>query len=113
MQAINGRLAMLAFVGVAGVELATGQTFLQQLAAPAGAAHAAALAAAVAAASLAPLLAGRVQPEAAFPSINDSYPNSQLPYFWTATAEALNGRAAMVGLAGLLINELVRGAPLF
>ncbi len=44
---------------------------------------------------------------------NDSYPTTQLPYFWTAAAEILNGRAAMIGLVGLLVNELVRGAALF
>ena len=44
---------------------------------------------------------------------NDSYASTQLPYFWTALAEIINGRVAMVGLAGLLVNELVRGAPLF
>jgi hypothetical protein len=27
--------------------------------------------------------------------------------------ETINGRAAMVGLVGLLVNEFVRGAPLF
>ena len=67
-EALNGRLAMLAFVGVAGLELGTGRSLVEQLASPSGAAHAAALGLAVMAASLAPVLAGRVRPEQAFPS---------------------------------------------
>lgn len=78
------------------MELATGKTLVEQAGSPAGAAAAAALAAFVLAASTAPLLLGRVKPEAAFPSENDSYPTSQLPTTWTAVAEKLNGRVAMV-----------------
>ena len=84
---LNGRLAMMAFLGVAGVELATGQTAVQQLSSVGGAGAAVALAAAVSAASLAPLLLGKVKPEAAFPNANDSYANQHLPYFWTGIAE--------------------------
>lgn len=47
------------------------------------------------------------------PLQNDSYAATQLPYFWTALAEIINGRVAMIGLVGLLVTELVRGAPLF
>lgn len=75
---INGRTAMLAFFVTAATELATGKTLLEQAATPAGALGAAALVAAATAASLAPLLLGRVKPEAAFPSANDSYPDRQV-----------------------------------
>lgn len=92
-EAINGRLAMVSFLGIAGVELATGQPILAQAATPAGAAAAAGLALAVSAASLVPLLLGRVKPQAAFPSPNDSFPDRQLPYFWTALAEVRAARA--------------------
>lgn len=110
-EAINGRLAMVSFLGIAAVEVATGQPILAQVATPAGAAAAAGLAVAVSAASLAPLLLGKVKPGDAFPTPNDSYPNRQLPYFWTALAETINGRVAMVALAALLVEELVRGVP--
>lgn len=36
---------------------------------------------------------------------------TELPYFWTALAETINGRVAMVALAALLVEELVRGVP--
>lgn len=91
-EALNGRLAMLAVLGAAGVELATGRTLLEQAATPAGAAAAGGLALFVTAASLAPVLLGRVLPAAAVPTENDSYPDSQLPYFWTGLAETINGR---------------------
>lgn len=77
---------MLSFLGVAAVELSTGRGFLEQAASPAGAASALALMAAVTAASLAPALLGKVPVDRAFPSVNDSYPNTQLPYVWTAVS---------------------------
>ena len=43
-EALNGRVAMVAFLGIAGVELATGQPLLAQLTTGAGAAAAAAVA---------------------------------------------------------------------
>ena len=67
-EALNGRLAMLGFVGIVATELATGRSLPAQLATTSGAGHAAALGLAVMAASLAPLLSGRVRPEQAFPS---------------------------------------------
>ncbi|KAL4858526.1 High molecular mass early light-inducible protein HV58 [Chlorella vulgaris] len=112
-EAINGRAAMLAFLGAAVVELATGRTLLEQAGSPAGLAGAVALMAAVTAASLAPTLTGKVAPNRAFPSVKDSYTDSQMPLFWTALGETINGRVAMVGIVALVINELVRGAPLF
>jgi hypothetical protein len=91
-EAINGRAAMLAFLGAAVVELATGRTLLEQAGSPAGLASAVALMAAVTAASLAPTLTGKVAPNRVFPSVNDSYTDSQMPLFWTALGETINGR---------------------
>jgi hypothetical protein len=85
---------MLSFLGVAAVELATGRGFLEQAASPAGAASALALMAAVTAASLAPALLGKVPVDRAFPSVNDSYPNTQLPYVWTAVSLGLRHAAS-------------------
>lgn len=87
-EAINGRVAMLAFLGVAAAEASTGRTFLEQAASPAGAASAIALMAAVTAASLAPALLGKAPVDRTFPSVNDSYPNTQLPYIWTAVSSS-------------------------
>lgn len=93
---INGRLAMLAFVAALGAELSTGQTVLTQLAEePTGVVLAAV---AFATASLIPMLASSKR-EAFGP--------------FTPSAEMLNGRAAMIGFASLLIVEGVRGAALF
>lgn len=112
-EAINSRVAMLAFYGAATVELFSGQTLVQQAANPVGAAAALGLMVAVTAASLAPFLLGKVAQQAAFPSVNDSYPDRQLPSTWTAVAEQVNGRAAMIGILGLIVTEAIRGQALF
>lgn len=108
---VNGRTAMLAFVGIAATEVATGRTVLDQVSSPAGAALALGLIALSTAASLAPLLLGKCKPEKAFPSVNDSYPDQQLPFLWSPLAEQLNGRLAMMALALILVEEGVRGVP--
>ena len=92
---------MLAFYGAAIVELFTGQTLVQQAASPVNAAAALGLMVAVTAASLAPVLLGKVGPQAAFPSVNDSYPDRQLPSTWTAVAEQVNGCAGCIWADGL------------
>jgi len=92
---INGRLAMLGFVAAVAAEFSSGQGVLQQWASePTGIAAAFAL---FAAASFPPLLAGRKESLGPF----------------TPEAEKLNGRAAMIGFALLLIIEGVQHAPLF
>lgn len=62
-EAINGRLAMLAIVGVVATELITGRGLVEQLTRASTPAHAAGLGLAVMAASLAPLLLGKVAPK--------------------------------------------------
>jgi hypothetical protein len=106
---VNGRAAMVAFVACAVGELATGTSTVQQLASPAGAALAAALSIAVMAASVAPAVTGKVPAQQLFPLDNDPYADRLLPYFWSGLAEKINGRAAMVGMAALIINELLHG----
>lgn len=58
------------------------------------------------------LPAGKQRVSKLFPDLNDSFPDRQLPYYFTALAETLNGRAAMVGMLGLVGYELVKGTPL-
>eukprot|EP00887_Chlorella_sp_A99_P003027 scaffold9.g3027.t1 len=95
---INGRLAMLGFLVALGAELSSGEGVAQQLGAG-GAAIPLAFAVFVAA-SLVPVFKGAVNDEAFGP--------------FTPMAEQLNGRAAMLGFAGLLIMEaLNNGAALF
>jgi hypothetical protein len=46
------------------------------------------------------------------PLLQPNSQNQELGPF-TAKAEMLNGRAAMIGFAALLVIELVKGSPLF
>lgn len=85
---INGRLAMLAFVAAAAAKLRTGEPILQQFQdAPVPILIASGL---LIAASLIPLRASSERP----------------PYgIFTPLAEVVNGRAAMVGFAALLLID--------
>ena len=110
---INGRVAMAAFVGVAIVEAISGQPFISQIATPAGATAAFTLSLLTTVASVAPTFTGKASVENVFPSPNNSYPDTQLPYFWSPLAEIINGRVAMLGLAALIINEIINGKAVF
>jgi hypothetical protein len=94
---INGRLAMMAVVAAIGAELSSGESVLRQVAdEPTGIV---ALFLLVIAGSLIPALVGS-KPEAIGPL--------------NPTAELINGRAAMIGFASLLVIEQVNnGAALF
>jgi len=93
---INSRLAMLGFVAAVAAEISSDEPVLQQWASePTLIALTFAL---VAAASFPPLLAGRS--------------GDKLGPF-TPEAEKLNGRAAMIGFAALLIAEGVKHSALF
>lgn len=111
-EAINGRVAMLAFLACSTVELATQRSVLEQAATLPGAIGAVSLMVLVTAASLAPAFAGKVPVSQLFPSGEDSYADRVLPFYFTYLAEVINGRLAMLGLLGLVITELVRGQPL-
>jgi hypothetical protein len=92
---INGRLSMLGFMAAVAAEFASDESVLQQWASePTGVAAAFAL---IIAASFPPLLAGKT--------------DSLGPF--TAKAELLNGRAAMIGFAALLLIEGFKHGPLF
>merc|ERR1719231_987433 len=93
---INGRLAMVAFVAAAGAELSTHESVAQQF----GDAPLPIIvtAATFAVASLVPILKGAID-EPAGP--------------FNSNAEMLNGRVAMLGLAGLLFVENSSGQAFF
>eukprot|EP00955_Chlamydomonas_euryale_P055086 356031-Chlamydomonas_euryale.AAC.5 len=95
-ETINGRLAMLGFVAAVGAELSTGEPVLQQWAqAPTMIFATFAL---IIVGSLVPFLQGDKNKTAVGPL--------------TPSAELLNGRAAMIGFASLLILEAVNGRAL-
>lgn len=112
---INCRAAMVGYLGVLAVELASHQPALAQLASPAGAAAAAAVGLLTLAASIAPAVAGKVPASQVILLESDSFPGRPLPYIWHPLAEKLNGRVAMVGLVGLILVETFArgGAALF
>jgi hypothetical protein len=92
---INGRLAMLAFVAALGAEATGHVTVLRQLACqPTGVALLFVL---IAAGSLVTLVEGLERPKNGF---------------FNAAAEQLNGRAAMIGFASLLVTEKLSGHAL-
>lgn len=95
-EVINGRLAQLGFVAALGAELASGTTVTEQLSQDGALVFCTVVA--ISCASLIPLLLGK--------EIESWGP-------FTARAEMLNSRAAMIGLASLLLIEAVRGQALF
>ncbi|KAL2620785.1 hypothetical protein R1flu_000990 [Riccia fluitans] len=97
-ETINGRLAMLGFVGALAVELGTGNSFTTQLQ-NGGLGPGVFTAALFTVASLIPMFQGVTA-------------ESKSKSFWSSDAEKLNGRIAMVGLIALAITEYVNGTPL-
>jgi hypothetical protein len=93
---INGRLAMLAFVFAVRQEALTGSPALEQLQQPSW--LVAALMGAIVYATMVPVLRG-VKEEDFF--------------MFTVRAEKINGRAAMLGFAALLILEWQAGGSFF
>ena len=106
-EGINGRAAMLGVLAAIGGELTTGKTVVGQLLAG-GAAPMGAIFVAVALASFAPMVTG----SSAAAAFNKEKEAKALGPF-TAQAEMLNGRAAMMGFAALLALEATSGMPFF
>lgn len=94
---INGRLAMLGFVTAVAAELNTGRPLLQQWQQSIG--PVIAVSALFAVASLVPMWRGA----------NLKEQNG----FFTKKAELWNGRVAMIGFAGLILTEFIKGGALF
>lgn len=104
-ETINGRLAMVGFVAAVGAEIFTGKPLLQQFGEAGGIVTA--VAALFIVASLIPIVRGA--------NLKGSGPGgngSGVPKL-TKKAELWNGRAAMVGVAALIIVESIKGGALF
>jgi hypothetical protein len=98
-ETINGRLAMLGFTSALAVELANHHQITTQLGDPASISWFATTVALISVASLIPLSKG----------VSAKDKSSGL---WSATAETLNGRVAMIGLVSLVLTEYLKGASL-
>ncbi|GLJ41882.1 hypothetical protein SUGI_0867260 [Cryptomeria japonica] len=97
-ETINGRLAMVGFVSAVAVELASGQDLASQLNSG-GLPWFVYSVVLLSAASLVPMFSGV------------SAESKSQPIF-SSSAEMLNGRLAMIGLAALAVTEFVKGGPL-
>lgn len=94
---VNGRLAMLGFFAALGAELSSDETVVKQLTEePTGIAAAFML-----------VIAG------SFVTIMQRKDGNMSLGPFNAGAELLNGRAAMIGFAALLVIEAVKGSALF
>ena len=92
---INGRAAM-------GAEL-TGHSVANQVFSPGGILAAAFIGVLTVAASCAPVALNKVTLAECFPDEKNPHANELLPTVWTATAEKLNGRVAMVAFTLMLV----------
>jgi len=101
---LNGRSAMLGFVAGAAAEVVTGQSLVQQFSEnPVAVTGAAGL---VTLGSMMPVLTMTMTDKSL--GLDGSGETQQ----WTPEAEQLNGRLAMVGLAGMMGLEALTGGPL-
>eukprot|EP00793_Prasinoderma_coloniale_P002890 PRCOL_00002372-RA len=100
-EVVNGRLAMLGFVAGAAAEMNSGQTALSQftdshLAFIIATAH-------IMLASYIPIINGE----------KSAAPETMEEGMWKASSELQNGRAAMVGLTCMFVQEAITGTPVF
>lgn len=101
---INGRLAMVGFTAAVGAEVSSHQTVAKQFADAPGAILAVSIL--LTAASLIPIIRGNAV-------MDEGVGEGIRPGAINVTNELINGRAAMLGMAALLVFEMMTGAPLF
>lgn len=93
---------MVGFVAAMGAEL-TGHSVANQVFSPGGILAAAFIGVLTVAASCAPVALNKVTLAECFPDEKNPHANELLPTVWTATAEKLNGRVAMVAFTLMLV----------
>lgn len=103
-EVVNGRAAMVGAVLALFSKIGGGGSVVHQMFTPGGFASMCFIMGAVTAATLAPAALGKTSLRAAIPDENASFPNERLPTTWTATAENVNGKVAMVILTLALIT---------
>lgn len=100
-EVVNGRLAMVAFFTGAAAEMASGVPTLTQFTES----HWAFV--------LATLLIVPASFMPRFQGETTAKPESKENGMWQASTELLNGRAAMVGLSAMFLQEAITGNPVF
>jgi len=103
-EVVNGRAAMVGAVLALFGKIGGGGSVAHQMFSPGGFGSMLFMMGAVTAATLAPAVTGAKSLRDTIPDENASFKDERLPTTWTATAEAVNGKVAMVILTLALIT---------
>jgi hypothetical protein len=103
-EVVNGRAAMVGAVLALLSKIGGGGSVAHQMFTAGGFSSMLFIMAAVTAATIAPAATGATSLRGAIPDENATFPDERLPTTWTATAEGVNGKIAMVILTLALIT---------
>jgi|TARA_B110000003_G_scaffold3809_1_gene4057 hypothetical protein len=103
-EVVNGRAAMVGAVLALLSKIGGGGSVAHQMFTAGGFSSMLFIMAAVTAATIAPAATGATSLRGAIPDENATFPDERLPTTWTATAEGVNGKVAMVILTLALIT---------